>query len=103
MVYIPSSRLICFQAKCFVFKESELGAILSENRATWKLPNYITTGSFISFLGDTGKLSVAKVASEHYRSATRYIWGKASPFAVALSLRSSAYLSRSQQPGSREE
>ena len=31
--------------------------------------------------------------SEHYRSATRYIWGKASPFAVALSLRASAYLS----------
>ena len=76
-----------------VFTEGDLGVILSENRATWKLPDYINTSRFIGFLGDTGKLSVAKVASEHYRSATRYIWGKASPFAVALSLRSSAYLS----------
>jgi hypothetical protein len=76
-----------------VYTEGELGTILSDNRAIWKLPDYINTGRFIGFLVDTGKLAVAKVASEHYRSATRYIWGKASPFAVALSLRSSAYLS----------
>jgi predicted transcriptional regulator of viral defense system len=93
VVAAPTIASFFDQSNKHVFTESELGAILSENRATWKLPNYITTGSFISFLGDTGKLSVAKVASEHYRSATRYIWGKASPFAVALSLRSSAYLS----------
>ena len=70
-----------------------MGVILGQNRATWKLPDYINTGQFIRSLIDTGKLSVAEVVSEHYRSATRYIWGKASPFAVALSLRSSAYLS----------
>jgi hypothetical protein len=76
-----------------VYTEGELGAILARNRATWKLPDYINTGRFIGFLVDTGKLSVANVVSEHYRSATRYIWGKASPFSVALSLRSSSYLS----------
>ena len=76
-----------------VYTEREVGAILSQNRAVWKLPDYLNRGRFIGFLVDTGKLSVAKVASEHYRSVTRYIWGKASPFAVALSLRSSAYLS----------
>lgn len=76
-----------------VYMESELGAILSQNRASWRLPDYINTGQFVRFLVDAGKLSVAEVVSEHYRSATRYIWGKASPFAVALSLRSSAYLS----------
>lgn len=76
-----------------VYMEGELSAVLGQNRATWKLPDYINTNQFIGFLVDTGKLSVAQVASEHYRSATRYIWGTASPFAVALSLRSSAYLS----------
>ena len=76
-----------------VYTEDELRAILNRNRPTWKLPDYIITRRFIGFLVDTGKLSVANVVSEHYRSATRYIWGKASPFAVALSLRSSSYLS----------
>jgi hypothetical protein len=76
-----------------VYTEGELGLTLSQNRAFWKLPDYINTGQFIRFLVDAGKLSAAEVVSEHYRSATRYIWGKASPFAVALSLRSSAYLS----------
>jgi len=76
-----------------VFTEGDLSDILTQNRLIWKLPDYINTGRFIDFLGESGKLSAAKVASDHYRSATRYIWGKASPFAVALSLRSSAYLS----------
>src|ERR1039457_1361633 len=76
-----------------VYTEDELRAILNRNRPTWKLPDYINTRRFIGFLVDTAKLSVANVVSEHYRSATRYIWGKASPFAVALSLRSSSYLS----------
>jgi hypothetical protein len=76
-----------------VYTEGELRAALGENRAIWKLPDYITTRRFIGFLADTGKLTITKVMSEHYRSVTRYVWGKASPFAVALSLRSSAYLS----------
>lgn len=76
-----------------VYLESELSEVLDENRATWELPDYIHTGQFIRFLVDNGKLTVSEVTSEHYRSATRYVWGKASPFAVALSLRSSAYLS----------
>ncbi|HKI25026.1 MAG TPA: hypothetical protein VKA07_01805 [Candidatus Sulfotelmatobacter sp.] len=76
-----------------VYLESELSGILGQNRATWKLPDHINTAQFIRFLLDTGKLTVAEVASEHYRSATRFIWGRASPFSVALSLRSSAYLS----------
>jgi hypothetical protein len=76
-----------------VYTENELGQILHRNRETWELPAYVNTNRFIGFLIDTGKLAIAEVRSEHYRSATRYIWGKASPFAIALSLRSSAYLS----------
>ena len=93
LVAAPAISSFFDQSNKHVFAEGELGAILSENRAAWKLPEYINTGRFIGFLSDTGKLSVVKVASEHYSSATRYIWGRASPFAVALSLRSSAYLS----------
>jgi len=81
------------QSNKHVYLESDLGAVLNDNRATWKLPEHINVRRFIDFLVDTGKLSIAEVSSEHYRSATRYIWGTASPFAVALSLRSSAYLS----------
>jgi predicted transcriptional regulator of viral defense system len=76
-----------------VFTEGELGVILSQNRAAWKIPDYFNKSRLISFLAEAGKLSTAQIVSEHYRSATRYIWGKASPFAIALSLRSSAYLS----------
>jgi predicted transcriptional regulator of viral defense system len=76
-----------------VYTESELGEILYQNRAIWKIPDYVNMTRFISFLADNGKLSMVQVVSEHYRSVTRYIWGKASPFAVALSLRPSAYLS----------
>ena len=70
-----------------------MGVILSQNRATWKIPDYFNKSRLISFLAEAGKLSTAEIVSEHYRSATRYIWGTASPFAIALSLRSSAYLS----------
>jgi len=94
-IFVASPAIASFfdESNKHVYTEGELGVVLSQNRATWKLPDYVTTRRFIGFLVDTGKLSVAEVVSEHYRSATRYIWGKASPFAVALSLRFSAYLS----------
>jgi hypothetical protein len=76
-----------------VYTADELIAVLYQNRAIWKLPDYINARRFVDFLAQTGKLLEREIASEHYRSATRYIWGKASPFSVALSLRSSAYLS----------
>jgi hypothetical protein len=93
LVAAPAIANFFDESNKHVYTESELGLALSENRANWKLPDHVTRRQFIGFLGDTGKLSVTEVVSEHYRSATRYIWGKASPFAVALSLRSSAYLS----------
>jgi hypothetical protein len=93
LVAAPAIANFFDESNKHVYAEGELSAILSENRATWKLPDYINTGRFIGFLVDTGKLSVTKIGSEHYRSATRYIWRKTSPFAVALSLRSSSYLS----------
>jgi hypothetical protein len=76
-----------------VYTESDLGEILLQNRPIWKIPDYVNMTRFIGFLTDHGKLSLIQVVSEHYRSVTRYIWGKASPFAIALSLRPSSYLS----------
>lgn len=76
-----------------VFNEDDLRAVLTNNRVVWNLPGYINASRFIELLAGNGKLSTVQVVSEHYRSVIRYVWGKASPFAVALSLRSSAYLS----------
>jgi hypothetical protein len=87
-IFIAASAISNFfdQSQKHVFAEGELGAILGENRAAWNLPDYINTGRFIGFLSDAGKLSVVKVASGHYRSVTRYIWGTASPFAAFFCL-----------------
>ncbi len=76
-----------------VFTRDALGDILARNRSTWDIPDYVLTDKFIEFLVANAKLSVAPVISENYRSVTRYVWGKASPFAVAVSLRPNAYLS----------
>ena len=81
------------ESRKHVYTESDLGEILSQNRALWKIPDYVNLTRFITFLADNGKLSLVHVVSEHYRSVTRYIWGTASPYAVALSLRPSSYLS----------
>ena len=81
------------QSKKRVYTGEELRTVLYRNRAAWKLPDYIGIGKFVDFLVQTGKLVTREIVSEHYRSATRFIWGQASPFAIALSLRASAYLS----------
>jgi hypothetical protein len=89
---VAISRFFEESRKC-VYTRNALDDVLTRNRGLWNVPNYVHTDKFIEFLVTEGKLSVVQVTSEHYRSATRYIWGKASPFAVALSLRPNAYLS----------
>jgi hypothetical protein len=81
------------ESRRHVYTWEALGDVLTRNRAAWSIPDYVQTDKFIEFLVTEGRLSVVPVKSEHYRSATRYIWGKASPFAVAVSLRPDAYLS----------
>jgi predicted transcriptional regulator of viral defense system len=76
-----------------VYTRDALGDVLARNRTIWNIPDYVQTDKFIEFLTTESELSVVQVSSEHYRSATRYIWRRASPFAVALSLRPDAYLS----------
>jgi len=76
-----------------VFAREVLADILDRNRSAWNIPDYVVTDKFIEFLVAEAKLSVVPVISENYRSVTRYVWGKASPFAVAVSLRPNAFLS----------
>jgi predicted transcriptional regulator of viral defense system len=76
-----------------VYTRDALGDVLTRNRTIWNIPEYLQRDKFIEFLVAEGKLSVVQVKSERYRSVTRYLWGKASPFAVAVSLRPDAYLS----------
>jgi len=81
------------ESKRRVYTRDAIGDVLYQNRAAWNIPGYVQTDKFIEFLATEGKLSVVQVKSERYRSVTRYLWGKVSPFAVAVSLRPDAYLS----------
>ncbi len=77
-----------------VYTYSQLTSILQSNRSDWKLPDYISTDRFVSFLSTRGKLDRVEIASRT-QPVVRYTWGAVSDFAVAVSLRPSAYLSHS--------
>ena len=81
------------ESRYHVFTRDSLGDILARNRAAWNTPDSLGIDKFIEFLVANTKLLAAPVTSENYRSVVRYVWGKASPFAVAVSLRPDAYLS----------
>jgi len=76
-----------------VYTGDEIGKILSENRANWRLTQRTTASAFLEFLGDKTKLRSVELKSNNYRSIIRYIWGQASPYEIALSLKPRAYLS----------
>lgn len=75
-----------------VYRYSQLTSILQSNRSDWNLPDYISTDRFVSFLSERGKLARVEITSRA-QPVVRYTWGAVSDFAVAVSLRPSAYLS----------
>jgi len=75
-----------------VYTYSHLTSILQRNRSDWNLPDYISTDRFVAFLAERGKLARVELVSRS-QLAVRYTWGEVSDFAVAVSLRPSAYLS----------
>lgn len=75
-----------------VYTYSQLTSVLNSNRSEWSLPDYISTDLFVSFLMERGKLARAEITSG-LQVIIRYVWGESSDFAVAVSLRPSAYLS----------
>ncbi|RYZ40208.1 MAG: hypothetical protein EOO71_17050 [Myxococcaceae bacterium] len=67
--------------------------MLKRHREAWQLPVSVGLSGFIKFLTDSKQLSVVRLSSDTGEVVTRYVWERASPYAVALSLRPSAYLS----------
>jgi predicted transcriptional regulator of viral defense system len=76
-----------------VYSETEIARVLSEKRHTWKLAESTRASDFLSFLEKHGDLKRYQFRSEYYsRKITRYSWGKASIYELALSIKQRAYL-----------
>jgi predicted transcriptional regulator of viral defense system len=77
-----------------VYLQSDIAKTLSENRAFWRLAQRTNTAEFLDYLGRTGRLKKHTLRSEEYQKVlTRYSWGEASIYELAVSLAKSAYLS----------
>lgn len=78
-----------------VYWPSDIAKILTQNRAHWRLASGTTTRGLIEYLISKTRLREVRLAPENYPDAAenvRYVWGEASPFVLALSLRRNAYL-----------
>jgi predicted transcriptional regulator of viral defense system len=78
-----------------IFSRKELSAILSQHRTAWRLSQSTTSNEFIDFLQKKTKLKEARLESQNYLLPARYVWGEASPYLLALSIRKNGYLSHS--------
>ena len=80
-----------------VFQAQELASILNDRRGVWRLSASTTRDKFIEFLSTKGRLRLVHITPSpshpQARDFTRYVWGKASPFTVGLSMFRGAYLS----------
>lgn len=76
-----------------VYSAAALASVLRENRKHWQLPRSFGFSDFTHFLQERGRLRVVHLSAEIGESVERYVWGDASPYAIALSLRPAAYLS----------
>ncbi len=82
------------KASSKVYAPRLLGNILAQHRRSWHLPDSTSAPDFIAFLTKYGDLRPRKLRSSTYNhTITRYTWGKASPYEVALSIKPHAYLS----------
>jgi len=76
-----------------VYSETEIARVLREKRNAWELAESTRVSDFISFLEKHGELKKYQFRSEYYnRKITRYSWGKASLYELALSIKQRAYL-----------
>jgi len=74
-----------------VWTADQLNEIMQENAEFWRLAKSQSLTGFIEFLVRDTKLKAA-VLTFPQRKVTRYLWGDASVFEVALSLHRSLYL-----------
>jgi predicted transcriptional regulator of viral defense system len=76
-----------------VFTPTEIARILSEQRAFWRLATNTSSSQFIGYLTAQNRLRTVEFKSETYqKTMTRYAWGDASIYELALSLKKGAYL-----------
>jgi predicted transcriptional regulator of viral defense system len=78
-----------------IYWPNELANILAQNRADWRLTLNVTARDFVQYLLKKTRLKEVRLAAENYPGAkeiVRYVWGEASPYALALSLKRNAYL-----------
>jgi hypothetical protein len=76
-----------------VYTKGGLANSLGENRRSWELPQAIRPDQFIEFVISKAKLRKVDISSEKYPGFVRYLWGEASPYQIALSVRPRTYLS----------
>jgi hypothetical protein len=78
------------------FTDADLADILSKRAGDWRLAVNTTVDKFARFLLEATAMrmiSIVPIGKASYRTATRYVWANASPYAVAATLEARAYLS----------
>jgi predicted transcriptional regulator of viral defense system len=76
-----------------IYRRSEIDAVLRTNRVGWRLTENTTSAKFMEFLISKAGLTEVVFKSEtKYPAITRYVWGKASAYRLALALKPDAYL-----------
>lgn len=78
-----------------IYWPAEIASILAQHREDWRLTQATNARKFIEYLRTKSRLREVLLAAENYpeaREIVRYVWGDASPYALALSLKRRAYL-----------
>lgn len=80
-----------------VFTEQELFRIFLQRRNEWRVAVNTTNEQFLNFMLQNTPLRVVSIQpsdlNSNLRNAHRYMWGNASPYAVAATIERGAYLS----------
>ena len=78
-----------------IYWPGELANILAQHRDDWRLTQETSARVFAEYLVAKTRLKEVRLRAENYpdaREIVRYIWGEASPYALALSLKRKGYL-----------
>jgi len=76
--------------------DADLAGILFKRAGEWRLAANTSVDKFVRFLLEATAMrmvSIVPVGENVHRTVTRYVWADASPYAVAATLESRAYLS----------
>jgi len=78
-----------------IYWPAELAQIVAQHRSVWRLTQATNARDFIEYLLAKTRLKEVRLSADNYPDAkeiVRYIWGTASAYALALSLKRNAYL-----------